>query len=155
MRHHQAKRFFQAEECYTQILAQFPSHSDTLHLRGLLAHQQGQHTLALELIQKAISLDKTKSHYFFNQALVLEKFERWDDAVEAYRQAMHLNPNYVEAYSNMGNVFRRQRHWAEAIAAYEQALQLMPQSADLCNNLGVVYKDKGEGAKCQLKYLLR
>ena len=142
--HHQAKRFSQAEECYTQILTQFPSHCDSLHLRGLLAYQQGQHTLALELIQKALSLDATKAHYFFNQALVLEKLEGWDDAVNAYRQAIQLNPNYVEAHSNMGNVFRRQRHWAKAVAAYEQALRLNPQSADLCNNLGVVYKDKGE-----------
>ena len=53
--HHQAKRFSQAEDLYDQILNQFPSHADTLHLRGLLAYQQGQNSLALTCIQQAIA----------------------------------------------------------------------------------------------------
>jgi tetratricopeptide (TPR) repeat protein len=142
--HHQAKRFQQAKADYDHILDQFPRHPDSLHLRGLLAYQQGQYGLALELIQQAISLDNRKPHYFFNQALVIEKEERWDEAVSAYQEAIRLNPQYVEAMSNLGNVYRRQRQWAKAIAVYEDARRLKPQSADLHNNLGVVYKEKGD-----------
>ena len=142
--HHQAKRFQQAEVGYDRILEQFPSHPDSLHLRGLLAYQQGQYRLALEFIQQAISLDPNKPHYFFNQALILEKEERCDEAVSAYQQALRLKPQYVEALSNVGNVYRRQRQWSNAIAAYEAARQLKPQSANLLNNLGVVYKEKGD-----------
>jgi len=142
--HHQAKRFQQAETGYDHILRQFPRHPDSLHLRGLLAYQQGQYGLAQQLIQQAISLDNKKPHYLFNRALVLEKEERWEEAVSAYQEAIRLNPHYVEAFSNVGNVYRRQRQWAKAIAAYEKARQLKPQSADLRNNLGVVYKEKGD-----------
>ena len=142
--HHQAKRFQQAEAIYEQILAQFPTHADSHHLRGLLAYQQGHYALALKLIQQAIALDPHKPHYFFNQALVFEKEERWDEAVSAYQEAIRLKPQYVEALSNVGNVYRRQRQWANAIAAYKQARTLKPQSADLLNNLGVVYKEKGD-----------
>jgi len=140
--HHQAKRFQEAETGYDHILSQFPAHPDSLHLRGLLAYQQGQYGLALTLIQQAISLDKKKPHYFFNYALVLEKEERWEEAVSAYQEAIQLKPQYVEALSNVGNIYRRQRQWGLAIAAYEQARKLKPQSADLLNNLGVVYKEK-------------
>jgi tetratricopeptide (TPR) repeat protein len=150
--HHQAKRFQQAEAGYAHILDQFPRHPDSLHLRGLLAYQQGQYGLALGLIQQAISLDNKKPHYFFNQALVLEKEEHWDEAVLAYQEAIQLNPNYVEALSNVGNVYRRQRQWSNAIAAYGEARKLKPQSADLLNNLGVVYKEKGDLVQALAQY---
>ncbi len=142
--HHQAKRFQQAEAGYDHILSQFPTHPDSLHLRGLLGYQQGHYQLALELIQEAISLDHSKPHYFFNQALVLEKKECWDEAISAYQEAIRLKPQYVEALSNIGNVYRQQRQWPKAIAAYEDARRHRPQSADLLNNLGVVYKEKGD-----------
>jgi tetratricopeptide (TPR) repeat protein len=151
--HHQAKRFQQAEAGYDHILNQFPRHPDSLHLRGLLAYQQGQCGLALTLIQQAISLDSQKPHYFFNHALVLEKEERWNEAISAYQEAIRLNPHYVEALSNIGNVYRRQRQWSQAIAAYEKARELKPQSADLLNNLGVVYKEKGDRDQALTLYL--
>lgn len=142
--HHQANRFPQAEALYDQILTQFPSHPDTLHLRGLLAYQQAQHALALDLIQRAINLDGSKPHYHFNQALVLEKEERWEEAIAAYRQALTVNPRYVEALANLGNVYRRRRRWTDAITTLQHALQLKPDSADLHNTLGVTHKEHGE-----------
>jgi tetratricopeptide (TPR) repeat protein len=142
--HHQAKRLPQAEALYDQILTRFPSHPDTLHLRGLLAYQQAQHALALDLIQRAINLDSSKPHYHFNQALVLEKEERWEEAIAVYRQALSANPNYVEALANLGNVYRRQQRWTDAITTLQHALQLKPHSADLHNTLGVTYKEHGE-----------
>ena len=149
--HHQSKRFSQAEALYDQILDQFPTHADTLHLRGLLAYQQGHNTLALTYIQQAIEHESTKSHYYYNLGLALEKEERWEDAIRAYQQALSLNPNSVEAYSNLGHVFRRQRQWPAAIEAFQQALERKPHSADLHNNLGVTYKEQGllSAALCQ------
>ncbi len=141
--HHQAKRFQQAEAGYDRILSQFPAHADSLHLRGLLAYQQGHNSLAVTCIEQAIAQDPSKPHYHFNFGLVMEKEERWDDAIVAYRQACRLNPAYVEAMANLGNVYRRQRQWEEAITTFQQALTLKPQSPDLHNNLGVVYKEKG------------
>ena len=142
--HHQSKRFQQAEAGYDYILEQFPHHADSLHLRGLVAYQQGQYGLALQLIHQATSLDKTKPHYWFNYALVLEKEERWEEAISSYQEAIRLKPHYVEALSNVGNIYRQQRQWDSAISAYEEARRLKPQSADLLNNLGVVYKEKGD-----------
>lgn len=142
--HHQAKRLPQAENLYHTILERFPAHADTLHLRGLLAFQQGQNSLALTYIGQAIEQDSNKPHYHYNLGLALEKEERWDDAISAYRQALSLNPDYVEALCNLGHVYRRQREWSEAIAAFQQALHLKPQSADLHNNLGVTHKEQGD-----------
>ena len=150
--HHQAKRFQQAEAGYDSILSQFPAHPDSLHLRGLLGYQQGHYGLALDFIQQAIILDPGKPHYFFNKALVLEKRERWEEAISAYQEAIKLKPQYIEAWSNVGNAYRRQRTWEKAIAAYKEARRLKPQSADLLNNLGVVYKEKGDLTQALAQY---
>ncbi len=150
--HHQAKRFQQAEAGYDSILSQFPAHPDSLHLRGLLGYQQGHYGLAFDFIQQAIILDPGKPHYFFNKALVLEKEERWEEAISAYKEAIKLKPQYIEAWSNVGNAYRRQRTWEKAIAAYEEARRLKPQSADLLNNLGVVYKEKGDLTQALAQY---
>jgi tetratricopeptide (TPR) repeat protein len=64
--HHQARRFQQAEAVYDRILKQFPAHPDSLHLRGLLAYQQGDNSLAVTCIEKAIDQDPIKQHYHFN-----------------------------------------------------------------------------------------
>jgi len=154
--HHQSKRFSQAQDLYDQILLRFPSHADTLHLRGLLAYQQGQNSEALISIEQALDQDSTKPHYYYNFGLVLEKLERWDEAIAAYQRAISLNPNYVESWSNLGQVYRRQRQWEKAIEAFQQALAFKPQSADLHNNLGVTLKEKGNipGALAQYQQAL-
>jgi tetratricopeptide (TPR) repeat protein len=79
--HHKAKRFQQAEAGYGRILSQFPAHADSLHLRGLLAYQQEHNSLAVTCIEQAIAQDPRKPHYHFNFGLVMEKEERWDDAM--------------------------------------------------------------------------
>ncbi len=150
--HHQAKRLTQAEAGYTQILAQFPKHPETLHLRGMLGYQQGDYQFALNLICQALEGDDSKPHYFFNQALVYEKLQQWEHAVTSYRKALELNPRYAEAQSNLGNVYRHQRQWDQAIACYQQAQKLKPDSADLSNNLGVVHKERGNLAEALHHY---
>ena len=150
--HHQARRFQQAEAGYDQVLNQFPAHADSLHLRGLIGYQQGHNSLAVTCIEQAIAQDPTKPHYHFNFGLVMEKEERWDDAIAAYQQACRLNPAYVEAMANLGNIYRRQRQWKDAITTFQQALTLKPQSPDLHNNLGVVYKEKGAPAQALDQY---
>lgn len=150
--HHQAKRLPQAENLYHTILDRFPAHADTLHLRGLLAFQQGQNSLALAHIGQAIEQDSSKPHYHYNLGLAWEKEDQGEKAISAYRQALSLNPHYVEALSNLGHLYRRQRQWPEAIAAFQQALHLKPQSADLHNNLGVTYKEQGNLEAAMLQY---
>lgn len=141
--HHQARRFAQAEALYNTILARFPSHAEALHLRGLLAYQQGQHAVARSAIEQAMAIDPDQPHYSYNLGLVLEKEERWEEAISAYRQATRINPDYLEALANLGNVYRRQRLWGKAVETLQQALRLNPRSADLYNSLGVTYKEQG------------
>ena len=55
MQYHQAGKLAEAESCYRKILAIDPSHFDSLHLLGVVAHQSGRSDLAADLISKAIA----------------------------------------------------------------------------------------------------
>src|SRR4051812_46564977 len=54
--YHEAGQLQRAEQVYRQILHADPNQADAWHLLGLLAHQVGQHRLALEYIGRAITL---------------------------------------------------------------------------------------------------
>ena len=53
--HHQSGRFAEAKNIYMEVLAADPENFDALHLLGVLAHQFGNHELAVDLIEKAVA----------------------------------------------------------------------------------------------------
>jgi tetratricopeptide (TPR) repeat protein len=55
-RAHQAGQRQEAEAVYRQVLQAEPSNADALHLLGVLAYQTGQHQLALDYIERALSV---------------------------------------------------------------------------------------------------
>ncbi len=140
--HHKALQFTQAETRYQQILDQYPTHPDSLHLLGLTYLQRGDTNKAAQLISQAIASDPKKPHYHFNLGLACEKEGKFDDSVTAYRQAVHINPSYVEALNNLGNVYRIQGKLEQAVQAFESVLRIRPKSGEAHNNLGVIYKGK-------------
>src|SRR5262245_25669866 len=54
--HHRAGRLSQAQIYYRRVLAAQPKHADAMHLLGVVAHELGENTDAIELIRKAIEL---------------------------------------------------------------------------------------------------
>jgi Tfp pilus assembly protein PilF len=56
IQHHQGGRLQAAEQIYQQILQADPKQADALHLLGLIAHQAGNHAVAVEYIERAIGL---------------------------------------------------------------------------------------------------
>ena len=48
IRHHQAGHRQEAEQLYRQVLEVDPQQPDAIHLLGVLAHETGQHELAVE-----------------------------------------------------------------------------------------------------------
>ena len=52
--------------------------------------------------------------------------EKWDLAIDAYREALALNPMHVQAQNNLGQALEQQRKLAEAADAYRQAVENQP-----------------------------
>ena len=133
--HHQAGRLAEAEAGYRAILQVAPHHPDALHFLGVLARQQGQPALAVELISKVVAALPSHAEAHFNLGNALNDQGLFDQAIDRYRDAIRLKPDYVKAHNNLGNVLKQLGRLTEATASFEQALALRPDFAEARNNL--------------------
>jgi protein O-GlcNAc transferase len=101
LEHHRAARLAEAARCYQDILEAEPDHADALHLLGVIAHQLGEHSTAIELIEGAIELQPGVADYYSNLGNALRAAGRLDEALASYRTALALRPDLVEAHSNL------------------------------------------------------
>lgn len=142
--HHNAGRLTDAERLYRQVLASHPSHSDALHLLGVLAFQGKQMDIARDLIERAITIFPAAANYHFNLGHVLLSTGRRHDAIASYRRAIALRPNYADAYNSLGVALADEGQWQAAIEAYRRALDSVPASADYLSNLSNALREDGQ-----------
>ncbi len=122
--HHQAQRFAEAQEAYTEVLGADPRHAEAWRRMSLLAEQFGRPDLALDWIGKAAALEPDNLHYLFAEAVTLQEAGRLADAEARYRRMIAINPDLADVHSNLGVVLRGQGRKAEALAAYQRAVAL-------------------------------
>jgi tetratricopeptide (TPR) repeat protein len=144
IQHHRAGRLQAAEQIYRQILSVEPNHADAIHRLGVIAHQVGEHGVAVEYITRAIELKGNAAAFHNNLGEAYRALRRVSEAVACYRRALELKPDYAEAHSNLGAAFRAQGRLNEAVACYRRALELKPDYAEAHGNLGIVLEQIGD-----------
>jgi tetratricopeptide (TPR) repeat protein len=144
VQHHQHGRLDDAVRLYQAILTVQPGHLEALHLRGVVAHQQGDHERAVELIARASAGNPNNAMYRANLAEAYRALDRLDEAVANCRAALRLRPHYPEAANNLGLALLGQGKTDEAIAQFGEALRLKPDFAMACNNLGSALRLRGD-----------
>ncbi|HEY2341930.1 MAG TPA: tetratricopeptide repeat protein [Chthoniobacteraceae bacterium] len=127
---HRAGLLAEAESIYREILAEAPDHFEALHFLGILAGQVGRLELAVELMQRAATINSRDAELQVNLGLALERVARDDEAMAAYLEAKALRPEWALAFSRVGHLYRKCGRIAEAIGAFRKAVQLDPHSAD-------------------------
>ncbi len=137
---HEAGRFEDAEQKYTEILQQQPDHPDALHLLGVLVQQTGRYEMAVDLITKAIAANDGIGEYHCNLGLALKAQGKFVEALHCFRHAVTLKPDHAQAHAHLGDVYRYLGAAGEAVASYSQALALRPNDAFLLNSLGTVFR---------------
>jgi protein O-GlcNAc transferase len=137
---HQAGNLVQAEQLYRQILRDEPNHADAWHFLGLLTFQMGQGEIAVEYIDKAITLGANHAGLHLNLGRIHEARGRHEEARASCEEALRLQPDCAEAYLNLGGAYRKLGRLAEAEAAYQQALRLKPDDADAHNHRGLNFQ---------------
>jgi cytochrome c-type biogenesis protein CcmH/NrfG len=83
---------------------------------------------------------------WFAQGVAYDNLQKYEDAIEAYRQALRLQPEYADAWYNLGITYGNLKKYGLATLAYEEAVRIEPERASAWFNLGVAYyfQDKRE-----------
>ncbi|HWB12502.1 MAG TPA: tetratricopeptide repeat protein [Pirellulales bacterium] len=112
------------------------------HMADLLV-KEGRLGEAIEHSQAAAQLWPYQISYVHLAALLAEA-ERFDDAIEQYRNAVRCEPADAESHLVLGNLLLGRRRPAEAVAAFEDALAWRSGWSDALNGLATAQSLSGQ-----------
>jgi tetratricopeptide (TPR) repeat protein len=135
---HLAGNLPEAEVLYLEVIKNHPCHAPAWHLLGVLHHQRGQSQQAVNLIQRAISLNSNTPEYYNNLGISWRALGRLDQAISSYRCALIRNPHYADAHFNLGNALQESGQLNAAVDCYHRALVVQPDAAEIHYNLATV-----------------
>lgn len=133
---HRQGRLDEAARLYEAALAEDPGHADALHLRGLVALQQGDFQRAAELLARAVAARPDEASFHATLAEAYWALGQADRTVNAYRSALALQPDQPEYHCNLGATLVDLGALDEAIGHFRAAIRLHPEFAAAHNNLG-------------------
>src|SRR2546421_1826811 len=119
--HHRSGRLESAISVYRSLLEQQPDHPDVLHLLGLALHQSGKDEQAIPLFERAIAIKPTVD-YYANFAELWRRQEKYDRAIECYRQVLERVPRDVEIRYLLAEALVRVDKYEEAYAELQICL---------------------------------
>jgi tetratricopeptide (TPR) repeat protein len=122
---HQSSLRPRAREAWQAILKVVPRNAEAAARLGRLAWEDGDHTLAASLLERAVEGDAPASAWF-DLGLVRQDLHDYDKAAAAYRTALEKKPDHAEAALNLGTVLQEKSDLDGAMAAYAAAYRLRP-----------------------------
>ncbi|MEI6558309.1 MAG: tetratricopeptide repeat protein [Rhodospirillaceae bacterium] len=152
LHYHRAGRLAEAEEIYREVLAAEPDNADALHLFGVLAHQVGQHGIALEAISLAIHHAPDRADFHSNLGDVYRTLQLYPEAWEVLTRSLALDGRNAAAHNNLGLVLQALGRRDEAAASYQRALELEPVFPEAHNNLGNAWKELRQPGPAEASY---
>ncbi|MBF0358577.1 MAG: tetratricopeptide repeat protein [Magnetococcales bacterium] len=162
--HFSAERYTEADQLCTAIIQTMPEHIDAINLLGVVAQKVNRHDLAVELFQRAITIDNSRALLFYNLATSLHPLGRREEAIKALESAREKEPgnsqisSYLNAILNTTNSsvdigenqalqkaveFHQSGKFQEAIICYQKALELNPENLSALSNFGAALQAAG------------
>jgi tetratricopeptide (TPR) repeat protein len=116
----------QAREAWRAILDVVPQNTEAAARLGRLTWEDGDHAIAVSLLERAVSGDAPASTWF-DLGLARQDLRNYDGAAAAYRKAIELKQDHAEAALNLGTVLQELGDVNGAMRAYALAYHLRPQ----------------------------
>ena len=140
---HRSGQLGAASQLYQRVLAREQGNAEALHLLGVLHHQQGNNTRAIELIGRAVAIKPNSHIYHANLAEAYRALGDFERAAGCCRAALSIWADYPEALCNLGAALQGLGKSAEAVEHLERALALRPDFVVAHSNLGIALRDLG------------
>ena len=106
---------------------------------AFLAFEENRFSQAIDLFNSAIQIEsdqRLKAKLYNGLASSLNELERYNEAIDAYRQALELTPNNAQVWVNLGVSQRLAGDYENALLSYEKALELDAQLATAHSSIG-------------------
>ena len=151
----QSGHLFEAKPIYNEILRLDPKHLDALNLLGIIAVQTQTPSLALELLDRAIKINRNNPETFSNRGVALLNLKLVVEALASFDNAVAINPNYAEAWANRGNALLKLMRFEEALESYDEAIRLNPDYAEAFLNKSIALLTLGKYQQAWPLYEMR
>lgn len=104
--------------------------------------QTKQYQLAMNDLDRAISIDPNESDFFNDRGNVWLEVGQNERALQAFNQAIQLKPNYSIPYGNRGIALYRLKQPDEALVALNKALELDPRQSLFYQYRAAIYESR-------------
>ena len=114
------------------------AHADALQDVSRLV-KQGQHTQALEQIDKYLAGKPKDAQGRFLKGIVLTEMNKPTEAIAVFSKLTEDYPELPEPYNNLAVIYAQQKQYDKAKQALEMAIRTHPSYATAHENLGDIY----------------
>lgn len=149
---YQSGRYAEAETLARSISQEFPRHSFSWKILGVVLSRTGRSSEAVFAGQKAVEIAPEDAEAHFNLSIALQDMGRLDEAEASLIKAVTLKPDFVEAHYNLGNTLKELERYSEAEVSYKKTIALKPDFAEIYSNLGIVLHEMGRLDEAEASY---
>jgi tetratricopeptide (TPR) repeat protein len=150
--HQKAGRLAQAEGVLRQVLQQRPNDAEALHQLAILAYQAGKMPLAVQLIERAISVNPNVHLFHANIAEMYRRLGQPHKAIAHGHKAIALKGDSADAHNNLGIAHFDLADYEGAVRCYDQAVALRPRFAEAISNRANAYRQMKRYDEAEAEY---
>ena len=138
------KDYEKADSCFRFFQQKFPNEPVAYMTRAQLKIEMNDSIEALELLNRAIELDKSSAYAFALRSMLLAQQDNYDDALADMNRAIRLDPEQPSFYINRALIRYNKEELNDAVRDYDQALELDPESTVGHYNRGLLRAQVGD-----------
>lgn len=122
-------------------LAQNKKEAENLVDEGIIYHDKGDYSGAINKYDLALELDKNNSFALTEKANTLNSLEKYDDAIAVCKQIIKIHPeeDNKTVYVTYGNALDHLKKIDESLKIYSDGIKLYPNYYHLHFNKGITY----------------
>ncbi len=137
---HSKGRLEEAKEKYRELLTMSPRHADSLHALGIIAIQEKNFEVAVDLIRKSLEIDSLNAAAYCNLGDALRARGSSEEALASYERARNLAADFLEPHLKRAAVLRGLGRFEEALKSYHHVLAINPADVATLVNRGITLK---------------
>ncbi len=138
------KNYSRAIEYFNHAMEKEPANAKPYFFKGLMSFWKEDLSDAEKYMHKAITLDESSETYYFYYAMVMERMDKFERAVDSLKKAIRQNPQSARSLNFLGFLYAdRNVMIDESYVLIQKALEIEPGNGAYIDSLGWVYYRQG------------